>query len=224
MTIQKIAVLGCAGFIGSHLLERLLQNSDFRIEGWDTDDAKIQELLSHPQFTFHRENINGNQALLCRLGEFDAVISLAAICNPAEYNTNPLTVMQSNFIDAYGLVAECARQRVWLIHFSTCEVYGRTIPSYLSPGSVEPDDKLYTLSEDTTPLIMGPIHNQRWCYAAAKQLLERYICAHHYESGLEFTIVRPFNFLGPKMDYIPGVDGEGTPRVLACFASALLRG
>ncbi len=58
----------------------------------------------------------------------------------------------------------------------------------------------------------------------AKQLLERVIHAEGRENGLRFTIVRPFNFIGPRMDFIPGVDGEGLPRVLACFSEALLRG
>ena len=118
----------------------------------------------------------------------------------------------------------CAENRIRLFHFSTCEVYGRTLPGYLKGVDIAQDDPLFTMREDDTPLIMGPIHNQRWCYAAAKQLLERLIFAYHHERGLEFTIVRPFNFLGPRMDYVAGIEGEGTPRVLACFASALLNG
>jgi UDP-apiose/xylose synthase len=50
------------------------------------------------------------------------------------------------------------------------------------------------------------------------------IWAHGRHRGLDFTIVRPFNVIGPRMDFLPGVDGEGVPRVLACFMSALLRG
>ena len=69
---------------------------------------------------------------------------------------------------------------------------------------------------------MGPVRNQRWSYAAAKQLMERYIYAQHYEHGLPFTIIRPLNFFGPRMDFIPGRDGDGVPRVLACFMTALL--
>jgi UDP-apiose/xylose synthase len=71
---------------------------------------------------------------------------------------------------------------------------------------------------------MGPIQNQRWSYACAKQLLERFIFANHHERGLPFTIVRPLNFFGPRMDYMPGRDGEGVPRVLACFMTALIDG
>ncbi|MBD3393011.1 MAG: NAD-dependent epimerase/dehydratase family protein, partial [Chitinivibrionales bacterium] len=80
----------------------------------------------------------------------------------------------------------------------------------------------FVLSEDTSPMILGPVGAQRWSYAAAKQLLERVIYAYGFEQGLEYTIVRPFNFIGPRMDYIPGIDGSGLPRVLACFMEALM--
>ncbi|KAJ8505009.1 hypothetical protein OPV22_005895 [Ensete ventricosum] len=55
-------------------------------------------------------------------------------------------------------------------------------------------------------------------------LIERLIYAEGMENGLEFTIVRPFNWIGPRMDFIPGIDGpsEGVPRVLACFSNNLL--
>jgi len=75
-------------------------------------------------------------------------------------------------------------------------------------------------------MIMGPVSAQRWCYACAKQLVERLIYAHGTENNLKFTIVRPYNWIGPRMDYIPGVDGkdDGQPRVLASFMTALMKG
>jgi UDP-apiose/xylose synthase len=80
------------------------------------------------------------------------------------------------------------------------------------------------MDEDRSALCLGPIHRERWTYAAAKQLLERVIWAYGQHQGLPFTIVRPFNVVGPRMDFIPGVDGEGIPRVLAAFMHALLVG
>ena len=115
----------------------------------------------------------------------------------------------------------CAKYNKWLIHFSTSEVYGRTLSSYI-PGENYSDPGLYELDENETPLIMGPISNSRWTYACAKQLLERYIYALHFEKGMPFTMIRPLNFFGPRMDFIPGRDGDGVPRVLACFMSALM--
>lgn len=61
-------------------------------------------------------------------------------------------------------------------------------------------------------MIMGAVSAQRWCYACAKQLVERLIYAHGSQNGLKFTIVRPYNWIGPRMDYIPGIDGKVRPR------------
>ncbi len=153
----------------------------------------------------------------------DAVINLAAICNPSEYNINPINVIRADFLESVRIVDICAEQRKWLIHFSTSEVYGRTIASYSGDADYSNPD-FYELDEDSTPFIMGPIRNRRWSYATSKQLMERYIVGQHKEMGLQFTIVRPLNLFGPRMDFIPGRDGERVPRVLACFVTALLDG
>jgi len=102
-------------------------------------------------------------------------------------------------------------------------VYGRTLASY---GLPKDDPTNVILDEETTPMIMGPVSAQRWCYACAKQLVERLIYAHGTENNLKFTIIRPYNWIGPRMDYVPGVDGkdDGQPRVLASFMTALMKG
>jgi UDP-apiose/xylose synthase len=216
----RLVILGCGGFIGSHLLDRLLTNPSIEIYGWDPRPDKISHHLDKPNLKFF-QNIPALAELESAISNADVVLNLAAICNPAEYNTRPLRVIYSNFIDGFPIVELCAKHKKWLIHFSTSEVYGRTISSYV-PNDDYSSKHLYELSEDESPLIMGPIANQRWSYACAKQLMERFIYAHHKENGLPFTLVRPLNFFGPRMDYIPGYDGEGTPRVLACFMAALL--
>lgn len=91
-----------------------------------------------------------------------------------------------------------------LIQFSTCEVYGKTAAS-ISGSEQDADDPSYaTFSEDHSNFVLGPVQKHRWIYASAKQLLERVI--HNY------TIVRPFNFIGPKIDFLPS-NGSGIPRV-----------
>ena len=80
------------------------------------------------------------------------------------------------------------------------------------------------MNEERSGFFLGPLHRERWTYACAKQLLERVIWAHGEHGALDFTIIRPFNVIGPRMDFLPGVDGEGVPRVLASFMNALLRG
>lgn len=220
---KRLVILGCGGFVGSHLLERLLGDGGYHIDGWDPDDHKIAHLTGRDNFTLHRETTQqpgAFDAIRSKIIDADVVINLAAICNPSQYNTNPLDVINANFLDVYPVVEACSDAGAWLIHFSTSEVYGRTIASYL-PDNDYADPDLYELREDATPLIMGPIANQRWSYACAKQLMERFVYAHHMERGLPFTIVRPLNFFGPRMDFIPGRDGEGVPRVLACFMTVL---
>ena len=224
--IERVVVLGCGGFIGSHLLHRLLQDPRMFVEGWDTSSDKIRHHLDDPRLELHLESIvHGHAAasLERAVRRADVVVNLASICRPAEYNVQPLRVIRSNFTDACAVVELCAREHTWLLHFSTSEVYGRTLASYTSPGLYD-DASLFELDEDSTPLIMGPVQNQRWTYAAAKQLLERLIFAYSREESLPFTIVRPFNFFGPRMDFIPGHDGSGLPRMLASFMGALLDG
>ncbi|HEY0712356.1 MAG TPA: NAD-dependent epimerase/dehydratase family protein, partial [Polyangia bacterium] len=103
-------------------------------------------------------------------------------------------------------------------HFSTCEVYGK---SALRADTGAP---MPVMKEEETALWLGPVSKERWSYACAKQLLERVIFARGRHEGLPFTIVRPFNVIGPRMDFVQDIDGEGVPRVLASFMGALLKG
>ncbi|CAN1252636.1 UDP-D-apiose/UDP-D-xylose synthase 2 [Linum perenne] len=217
---MTICMIGAGGFIGSHLCEKILNETEHKILALDVYNDKIKHLLEGDSDTsfpdriqFHRINIKHDSRLEGLIKMSDLTINLAAICTPADYNTRPLDTIYSNFIDALPVVKYCSENNKRLIHFSTCEVYGKTDPSY------------YILKEDTSPCIFGSIEKQRWSYACAKQLIERLIYAEGAENGLEFTIVRPFNWIGPRMDFIPGVDGpsEGVPRVLACFSNNLLR-
>jgi UDP-apiose/xylose synthase len=237
--MPKLALLGCGGFIGSHCLDAFLAEPGpggqaWEIQGWDFTPLKIRNHLGHPRFTFHEGDLYAHD-LARGLADCDAVISLAAICNPSQYNTRAVDVIDSNFTQARKIADTCAALGKWLIQFSTSEVYGQTLAYWTRPGvasaqpgsvaaGATPSDRpeLYELDEETSPLLLGPVSSLRWSYACAKQLLERYIMALHHEQGLAYTIVRPFNFFGTRMDFLPGRDGEGIPRVLACFTSALL--
>ncbi|KAA8544180.1 hypothetical protein F0562_022184 [Nyssa sinensis] len=227
-----ICMIGAGGFIGSHLCEKLMAETQHKVLAVDVYNDKIKHLLepaSLPwadRIQFHRLNIKNDSRLEGLIKMADLTINLAAICTPADYNTRPLDTIYSNFIDALPVVKYCSENNKRLIHFSTCEVYGKTVGSFLPKDHpLRQDPMYYVLKEDTSPCIFGPIEKQRWSYACAKQLIERLVYAEGAENDLEFTIVRPFNWIGPRMDFIPGIDGpsEGVPRVLACFSNNLLR-
>jgi len=227
---KTVCIVGVAGFIGSHLLEKIIRERTWNVIGIDmVSPHKIQQLLGAEKkwaarFEFHQMNIVTMPLEMKGLiARSDCVVNLAAICNPSEYIKQPVNTINSNFTDAQDCIKYCVELDKHLVHFSTCEVYGRTLASY---GLTKDDPQNWLLDEETTPMIMGPVSAQRWCYACAKQLVERLIYAHGTENNLKFTIVRPYNWIGPRMDYIPGVDGkdDGQPRVLASFMTALMKG
>jgi UDP-apiose/xylose synthase len=215
MSQGRIAVLGAGGFIGSHLVPGLLERFDCEIDAVDLDlhklectDARVRRIEGRVEDARLVEELTSR----CQ-----TVISLTALCNPAQYSTIPLEVIDANFTHLLPLVTRCSERKVRLIHFSTAEVYGRRALD----AQGEPTERM---NEDESCFLLGPVERERWTYSCAKQLLERVIWAHGQHGALPFTIIRPFNTIGPRMDYLPGIDGEGTPRVLACFMSALLRG
>ena len=150
-----------------------------------------------------------DKSVVERIAKYPIVVNLAAICTPSRYMAEAPEVIRSNYDHPAALADACAKSGSWLIHFSTSEIYGRT--------SADSD----LLVEDESELTFGPVTASRWSYATAKLLTERYIAG---LQNLKWTVVRPFNFVGPYMDFMPGVDGSGIPRVLANFSSALVRG
>ena len=209
-------VLGAGGFIGSHLVPALSARAE--IEEVVAVDLTLDKLaLGLPHVRRVQARIDEPGLLDDLTARADVVVSLTALCNPALYNTRPLDVIDANYTDLVPLVKLCAARGTWLVHFSTCEVYGRIALD--GRGR-----RMARMSEDETAMFLGPLHRERWTYAAAKQLLERVIWAHGVHAGLRHTIVRPFNVIGARMDFIPGVDGLGIPRVLASFMHALMSG
>jgi UDP-apiose/xylose synthase len=212
---RSIAVLGAGGFIGSHLVPALLARPDVEVDAVDVDFRKLE--FDSPRLRRHLCRIDTPGLLDELCGRSDLIVSLTALCTPALYNTDPLAVIDASYTHLVPLVERCSERGVRLLHFSTCEVYGRLA---LDSAGIATE----RMHEDDTGLFLGPVARERWSYACAKQLLERVIWGHGQHRGLDFTIVRPFNVIGPRMDFIPGVDGDGVPRVLACFMNALLRG
>jgi UDP-apiose/xylose synthase len=213
--MERIAVLGAGGFLGSHLVPALVARFGCAIDAVDVDFRKLEARdarIRRIEARIEQPGLAEELASRC-----DAVISLTALCNPALYSTIPLEVIDESYTHLLPVVKSCARHATRLIHFSTCEVYGRVALDVSGQQTL-------AMSEDTSGLFLGPVSRERWTYACAKQLLERVIWAHGQHGALAFTIVRLFNVIGPRMDFVPGVDGEGVPRVLASFMGALLKG
>ena len=203
-----VAIVGCGGFIGCHLLKAIFERTSWCVFGVDLESYRIQEHLANDRFEFLCADL-ADSAVVERIAQYPVVVNLAAICTPGRYMAEAAEVIRSNYDHPRALADACAKSGCWLIHFSTSEIYGKTAAD--SPA----------LEEDSSEIVLGPVAASRWSYATAKLLTERYMAG---LAGLNWTVVRPFNFVGPFMDFMPGIDGEGIPRVLANFSTALVRG
>lgn len=209
----KLFILGCGGFIGSNLIKYLLNFPKYEICGLDNDSMKLDEIKD--KFHYIEGDIRKNDKIINKtIINSDIVIDLIAYANPIIYVQNPIEVVDLNFFQNLKIVNSCIKYKKRLIQFSSCEVYGMT-GNYHSP---------IIFNEENSNLILGPIKNQRWIYSCAKQLLERILYAHGDLDELNYTIIRPFNFIGPKMDYLIKKEVDGCPRVPAQFISCLLYG
>ena len=221
---MKILTLGAAGFIGSHLTQRLL-NEGHTVIGIDIYHDKIREFLNHERLIFIEQDVGQkNWNLDALVQDSDLVINLVAYANPGLYIKMPLDVFRLNFVENIRIIESCVEQNKRLIQFSSCEVYGKTVVAVTNGNLKNPEDPSYaTFSENTSEFILGPVEKHRWIYACAKQLLERVIHAYGLEKGFNYTIIRPFNFIGPKIDYLLD-ETDGIPRVFSFFMDALING
>jgi UDP-apiose/xylose synthase len=210
---MKIALLGAGGFIGSNLVEHLLASTEHAVIGLDREFDKLLDVqgLDSPRFTFHHSDIRvETETLEAVVADADVVVDLVAYANPSIYVEKPLDVIEVNFLGNLDIVEACVRHGKRLIQYSSAEVYGKF---------AEPEGRV---AEDADHLVYGAVDKHRWIYACAKQLLERIIHANGLTEGLEYSIIRPFNFVGPRIDYLVEPGSMGGPRVFPHFMSALL--
>lgn len=204
-----VAVLGAGGFIGSHLVDHLLRMGRYSILGVDLSSEKLRD-ISGRGFKFYQADIRHSPDLLDHvIRQSDVVVDLIAYANPSMYVTEPLEVFDLNFTQNLEIAKRCIAHRKRLIQYSSAEVYGKG-----AEGAA--------YREDETDAVFGPVHKQRWIYATAKMLLERVLYAHGVAGDLEYTIIRPFNFIGSRIDYLVPANAIGGPRVFPHFMSALL--
>lgn len=201
----KVMILGANGFIGSALTRAILERRDWEVYGIDLGDHKLRGVPQSPRFRFVEGDITVNKEWVeYHVKKCDVVVPLVAIANPAQYVTQPLRVFELDFEANLKVVRHCVKYGKRLIFASTSELYG-----------MSPDREL---DEETSPLVYGPIHKQRWIYAASKQLLDRVIYAYGVHAGLDYTLFRPFNWIGPNLDDIDEPK-EGSSRVFTQFLS-----
>ena len=206
----KLLILGANGFIGSHLTRAILDQRDWLIYGMDTCSHKLSNCLRNPRFNFVEGDITINREWVeYHVKKCDAVIPLVAIANPAQYVTDPLRVFELDFEANLEIFRLCVKYGKRLIHPSTSEVYGMSVDA--------------ELSEQSTPMTYGPIHKQRWIYACSKQLLDRIAYAYGSRGDLNYTLFRPFNWIGPKLDNV-FEPKEGSSRLFTQFISNIIHG
>ncbi|CAA2930078.1 bifunctional UDP-4-amino-4-deoxy-L-arabinose formyltransferase/UDP-glucuronic acid oxidase ArnA [Arsenophonus endosymbiont of Bemisia tabaci] len=190
---KRVLILGVNGFIGNHLTERLLADGHYDIYGLDISSSAVARFINDHRFgddqRFHF--VEGDISIHTEWIEYhikkcDIILPLVAIATPIEYIRNPLKVFELDFEENLKIVRYCVKYNKRIIFPSTSEVYGMC------------DDKEF--DEDTSRLILGPINKQRWIYSVSKQLLDRVIWAYGVKEGLKFTLFRPFNWMGPRLD------------------------
>ncbi len=184
---KSILILGVNGFIGSHISDKLTASGKYDVYGLDLRSNYIDHLLDHPDFHFREGDISiHNEWIEYHIRKCDVVLPLVAIATPIEYTRNPLRVFELDFEENLRTVRSCVKYGKRIIFPSTSEVYGMC-----------PDENF---DEKSSPLVTGPIKNQRWIYSCAKQMLDRVIWAYGSRGELQFTLFRPFNWIGPRLD------------------------
>ena len=207
---MKILILGVNGFIGSNLTTALLRDTDWEVYGMDMGSDKLGTAVKHPRFHFLEGDITINKEWIAyHVKKCDVCLPLVAIATPATYVKDPLRVFNLDFEENLSIIRQCAKYGTRVLFPSTSEVYGMC-----------PDE---SFNPETSNLVYGPIHKERWIYACAKQLLDRVIFAMGKHEKLAFTLFRPFNWVGPGLDSIHS-EKEGSSRVVTQFLGHLLRG
>ena len=206
----KVLILGVNGFIGNSLTEYILKHKDWEVYGMDMASDKLDQCLGHERFRFVEGDITINKEWIeYHVRKCDVVIPLVAIATPATYVLDPLRVFELDFEANLDIVRKCVRYGKRVVFPSTSEVYGMST------------DKEF--DEESSNFVLGPINKPRWIYSCSKQLMDRVIHAYGMKHGLKYTLFRPFNWIGPKLDNILEPK-EGSSRVLTQFIGNILRG
>jgi len=179
-------ITGGAGFIGSHLAERLLEDGQqvTVIDNLTTGRfSNIAHLESNPDFRYAIEDIRNANVLDRLVSECDVIYHLAAMVGVQRIIDSPIDTIEVNIGGTEMILKTARRYRKRVLIASTSEVYGKGV----SLPFREEDDRL-----------LGPTTRNRWSYATSKAVDEFLALAYHKETGLPVTIVRLFNTVGPR--------------------------
>ncbi|EGW23667.1 bifunctional UDP-4-keto-pentose/UDP-xylose synthase [Methylobacter tundripaludum] len=207
---MNVLILGVNGFIGHHLSKRILETTDWHVYGMDMQSNRVEAFREHERFHFFEGDITINHEWMeYHIKKCDVILPLVAIATPATYVTHPLAVFELDFEANLPIIRACVKYRKRVLFPSTSEVYGMC-----------KDDEFHPYESE---LVLGPLNKPRWIYSCSKQLLDRVICAYGQEQGFDYTLFRPFNWIGPGLDSIH-TPKEGSSRVVTQFLGHIARG
>jgi len=197
---QHVLVTGGAGFIGSHLVERLLADEKrvVVIDDFSTGSREnLSSFATHPRLRVIESKISACGELTDLVAEAGYIYHLAAAVGVELVVKSAIHVIETNLHETEVLLEAAGPRRVPVLIASTSEVYGKS----QKPVFSEEDD-----------LLIGPPHQSRWSYACSKLMDEFLALAFAKERGLPVTIVRLFNTVGPRQT---GQYGMVLPRFIA---------
>ncbi|MFH1268368.1 MAG: UDP-glucuronic acid decarboxylase family protein [Planctomycetota bacterium] len=197
-TLKRILVTGGAGFLGSHLCERMVRQGHDVIcldNFFTSQKSNVAHLLELPNFELIRHDVTLSIFL-----EVDEIYNLACPAAPGHYQYNPIKTMKTSVAGAINVLGMAKRCRAKVLQASTSEVYG--------DPEVHPQPESYRGSVNT----LGP----RACYDEGKRAAETLFMDYHRRNGVNVRIVRIFNTYGPRMHPFDG-------RVISNFIRQALR-
>ena len=183
---MKVLITGGAGFIGSHLAERLLGRGDEVHLLDDLSTGSIENIVlikSHPNLTYHIDTIRNYRLTAELVDTCDIVYHLAAAVGVRLIVESPVSTIETNIRGTDIVLSLAAKKRKRVVITSTSEVYGKRNKVPFS----EDDD-----------LVMGPTNKGRWSYACSKAIDEFLAIAYWKEKRVPTVIVRLFNTVGPR--------------------------
>lgn len=178
---KRILVTGGAGFLGSHLIERLLNegNEVIALDNYFTGQkSNVVHLLRHPYFELVRHDVT-----MPYFVEVDEIYNLACPASPIHYQYNPIKTMKTSVMGAINMLGLAKRIRAKILQASTSEVYG--------DPEVHPQPESYWGH-------VNPI-GERACYDEGKRAAETLFINYHQQNQVRIKIIRIFNTYGPRM-------------------------